>query len=47
MADQAGTTLRGSGHCPEYSEFFSIGRFDLGQSILSRTRMEAEQVRPR
>ena len=46
MADQAGTTLRGYGRCPEYSEFFPIDRFDLCQSIPSRTQTEAEQVRP-
>ena len=52
MSDQAGTTLRGYGRCPEYywntiGNFFPIDSFDLGQSIPSRTRMEAEQVRPR
>ena len=47
MADQAGTTLRGYGHCPEYSEIFPLDRFDLGRSIPSRPRTAAEQVWPR
>ena len=47
MADSAGTILRGSGHCPEYSEIFPTSRFDSGHSILGRTQMEAGQVRPR
>ena len=47
MADQAGTTLRGYGHCPEYSEIFPLDRFNLGRSIPNRPRTAAEQVRPR
>ena len=47
MAGQAGTILRGSGHCPEYSEIFLTGRFDSSHSISGRTRTEAGQVRPR
>ena len=47
MADSAGTILRGSGHSPEYSDFFSTSRFDSGHSILGQTQMEAGQVRPR
>ena len=46
MADQAGTILRGYGHCPEYLEFFS-SKFDSGRLISGRTRTEADQVRPR
>ena len=48
MDDQARTTLRGYGRCPEYSDFFSIHRFmsDLCQLIWSRIRTEAEQFRP-
>ena len=30
-------------HCPEYSKFFSLSRFNSGQSISSRTRTEADQ----
>ena len=44
MAVQAGTTLRGYGRCPEYSEFFLLDRLDLGRSIPSRPRTTAEQV---
>ena len=29
MADQAGTTLRGYGRCPEYSEIFPVGYIRL------------------
>ena len=47
MADQAGTILRGSGHCPQYSEIFPTSRFDSSHSISGRTRTEASQVRPR
>ena len=47
MPDSAGTILRGSGHCPEYSEIFPTSGFDSGHSILGRTQMEAGQVRPR
>ena len=47
MADSVGTILRGSGHCPEYSEFFPTSTFDSGHSNLGRTQIEAGQVRPR
>ena len=48
MTDSAGTILRGSGNCPEYSEIFPTGRFDLvGHSTLGQTQMEVDQVRPR
>ena len=47
MADQVGTTLRGYGRCPEYSEIFPSDTFDLGRSIPNRPRTVAEQVRPR
>ena len=47
MADQAGTTLRGYGRCPEYSEFFPSDTFDFGRSISNRPRTAEEQVRPR
>ena len=43
LADQAGTTLRGYGRCPEYSKKNS----DLGRSIPNRPWTAAEQVRPR
>ena len=39
MANQAGTILRGSGHCPEYST--------TGRSTSDRPRMEADRVPPR
>ena len=47
MADQAGTILRGHGHCPEYSEIFPTSGFDSGSLISGRTRTDASQVRPR
>ena len=46
MADQVGTTVRGYGRCPEYSEIFPIDRFDLCQSIPSRTRREPNRSGP-
>ena len=47
MANQAGTILRGFGHCPEYSEIYPSSRFHSGWSISGRTRTEVDQVRPR
>ena len=47
MADQAGTTLRGHGRCPEYSKKFLSDTFDFGRSISNRPRTAAEQVGPR
>ena len=47
MANQAGTILHGSGHCPEYSEIFPTSKFDSSHSISCQTRMETGQVRPR
>ena len=44
MANQAGTILRGSGHCPEYSE---KNPTTTGWSASDRPRMEADRVRPR
>ena len=47
MVDQAGTTVRGYGHCPEHSEIFPVDTFNLGQSIPKRPRIAAEQIRAR
>ena len=46
-ADQAGTILRGYGHCPEYSEIFQTRGLNSGRSISGRTRTDAHQIRPR
>ena len=47
MAKPAGTTIRGYGHCRDYSDIFPLDTFELSRSIPNRARTVAEQVRPR
>ena len=47
MAASVGATVRGYGHCPEYSEIFPADTFDFGRSISDGFRTDVDKVMPR